>query len=271
MRRGRSNSIAGFSLVEMLICLCLIGALISLLLPAAIKLREAAQRTECASNLSQIGRFISLYANANSGWIYRNGSVNSIRTHQPEFQPWYVMVDPSLLQLPLSDIGEAARKHRFLRCPAHPQQWLPTSYIINCLAFPDRWPVHWHPFAGPTKLSKVRRASDVILLTEFANADGFAEQSLSEFSAPERESFAIGAKLVHISELPAYAGAPYDRVAKDRHGKGTVNALYFDFSVRTVQAMKLRPEDFDDGVVQGADRYMSFPYDDVIGDPRQGR
>ena len=84
------NRKTGFTLVELLVVISIIGVLVSMLLPAVQRVRESARRTECLNNLKQIGLSIHVY----------EGAVSQIPPSRPAdgFLTWPTLLLPFMEQ-----------------------------------------------------------------------------------------------------------------------------------------------------------------------------
>jgi prepilin-type N-terminal cleavage/methylation domain-containing protein/prepilin-type processing-associated H-X9-DG protein len=76
MSVGNRNIRRGFTLVELLVVIGIIALLISILLPALSKARQAANTVYCAANLHSIAQSMVMYSSQNNGWLPGSGNTS---------------------------------------------------------------------------------------------------------------------------------------------------------------------------------------------------
>src|SRR6185437_15399168 len=172
-RRGSRK--VGFTLVELLVVIGIIALLISILLPALSKARQAAVRTTCLARMRELNNACRLYAVSNNDSlppIWAGSDWPSVHFDRPAVI--------STTNYPENDcyltkyLGKGDMSKRFI-CPALEANWnysltAGQSYRYNQLLGGDRGPSIETPMAGsshywtrPFKYSQVRGAGHVAL------------------------------------------------------------------------------------------------------------
>jgi prepilin-type N-terminal cleavage/methylation domain-containing protein/prepilin-type processing-associated H-X9-DG protein len=221
----------GFTLVELLVVITIIGILIGLLLPAISNTREAARRMDCSSRIKQLGLAATNYHSARRSFppgylavvppaapALDNTDTNQYVGLIPYLLPYsegnvvYKMIDPNMLKVDqmdqpwwadLSASNAAQTRIASLTCPSAPDMQ-PTKGKYAFLVyyeFPAGWAdVGWATFgANPPNPADVQYYNQ-LGLTNYLGCAGWVGQNGDAFYDHYRGVFTVRSR-VRISDI----------------------------------------------------------------------
>ena len=199
------NRRLGFTLVELLVVIAVIGVLAAILLPAIQHSRAAARRTSCKSNLRQIGLAVLQFADTHRGEFPENA-------HAGERRSWVYTLAPYLEDVDAIRI-----------CPDDPKGAdrvlvKSTSYIINGYLTAKRQD-------AIRKLTKLKATSKTIMVFE-----GSEQRDLSFAKEHSHPWGWFSETNLHADTVLAAMKA---EVQTDRHD-GVAHYLYADGHVDSI-------------------------------------
>lgn len=214
-----------FTLIETLVAVMLIALLAALLLGTIGRVQQGAKRTECGSNLRQLGAAFAMYASDYQGFTPRAAEWHDDR-------PIWLGTVPRYLGLPTTFQWAELPSFRVLQCPSHPTPGIPSAYVLNAFAFETR--PEWKP-SPPVRSNGLRNPAALAWLVEAS--DQFGPARYAPFDA-------IFYEVYHVVYHPDHI---LTRLSFARHVGRTSNVLYADGHVSQVQR-PIELDRFDDGI-----------------------
>jgi prepilin-type N-terminal cleavage/methylation domain-containing protein/prepilin-type processing-associated H-X9-DG protein len=224
--RQRHRKPGGFTLIELLVVIAIIAILASMLLPALSKAKASALKTNCLSNLHNIGLAMMMYADDFEGMIPRGN-----------YTPWFLAYMP---YVPEGGLRGDFRNVRIFHCPSYPKKnprrKQVITYVINAWRFSSVTDQNGTEQIGPTKLERFERPSDSVHLAD--NEDGpwrpiitglnDSQTDLNDVWSPSHLPYSQTTRRLN----------PERRVAHKRHGDGC-NLLFMDGHSRSLKAERI--------------------------------
>ncbi len=188
----------GFTLVELLVVIGIIGVLLAILMPSLSKSRKQAAKVACMSNLKQVFIAMQIYSTDNKAWLFPVGPADpldttnkptTLGTDLPPHERWPVYVGAFRIKVPTGTInyvnpetgevsdgagypgGHSNEDQRLfypaelytpkvMLCPEDLDPWEYHSYVVNQHLADDR--IRF----GTQKLGKLGSSSEVIVAGE---------------------------------------------------------------------------------------------------------
>jgi prepilin-type N-terminal cleavage/methylation domain-containing protein/prepilin-type processing-associated H-X9-DG protein len=213
MQRAPKPAANGFTLVELLVVITIIGILIALLLPAVQAAREAARRAQCTNNLKQIALACLNHEQLNKflptegwGWEWAGEADRGCNKKQPG--GWHYNILPYMEQQALHDLGAGLVYNTAAAYAAKAQRittpltafYCPTRRRVKAYPF---WVATAPQYNGTVVFCNISPQPPTIGRSDYAGSGGDCNWGDST-TAPA--TLAAGDALTNAQWLSSYAG-----------------------------------------------------------------
>jgi len=236
---GKSRE--GFTLVELLVVVAIIGLLAGLLIPAVQAARESARTTKCASNLRQVGLAMAEFCDTHHGnWPA------TTHTSQPDpvtgkfTHAWIYTIAPYLEDVDSIRIcpDDQAGELRFLGKS--------TSYTMNGYLSKEAMP----PFENIRKLPAMHRSIVAFELAEVKDKGALASHNPLDVDVYNDHVHSFNWFAQSTINMHLVFTAISNEIAVERHGGATTHFLYADGHVDLISSEQIQ---------KWADTLYNFP------------
>jgi len=201
-------SSCAFTLIELLVVIAVIGLIVSLLLPAFSRAKASAQRTQCVSQLRQLGFATQMFADDHEGQTFRYsfGSTNGGKLY------WFGWIQDGPEETREVDLTQGVlwpylESTGVEVCPSLRYWDARFKHKAKGTAYGYGYNLHLagSPTTSPIQLSRIGRPSDIVLFADAAQ--------VNTFQAPASPSNPLLEEFYYVNAMEATAHFRHHRSA----------------------------------------------------------